>query len=132
MYTLGDVIDPFFFLAFGAVVAAGFFFIIVLIEALVLRGLKWEPFRLSFLDSLVINLTSTAFGVLLFAFSAWTLNQGAAALLLLSGVLSVLIEGGVLTLLKRHPLRQTWTAAVAINAASYAFLFVLVVGVLRL
>jgi hypothetical protein len=29
--------------------------------------------------------------------------------------------------LKRHPLRQTWTAAVAINVASYASLFVLVV-----
>jgi len=133
MYILGDVAGPWIFPALGlaAVAAVGFFFIIVLIEALVLRGLKWGSFRLSFIDSLVVNLTSTAFGVLLFAFSAWMLNQGAASLLLLSGVLSVLIEGGVLTLLKRHPLRQTWTAAVAINAASYAFLFVLV-GVLRL
>jgi hypothetical protein len=37
----------------------------------------------------------------------------------------VLIEGVILTLVKRHPLRQTWIAAVAINVVSFAFIYVL-------
>jgi hypothetical protein len=134
MYTLADVGAGWFFLtlALGAVAAAGLFLSIALVEALVLRGLKWGSFRLSFVDSVVINLTSATIGVVLFAFSAQALNLGAAPLLLLFGALTVLIEGGMLTLLKRHPLRTTWTAAIAINAVSYALLFVLVAGVMRL
>jgi hypothetical protein len=133
MYTLADAAG-WYFLAplFGAVAAVGFLFIIVLIEALVLRGLKWGSLKLSFVDSAVINLTSATAGVLLFAFSARLVNQGTAFLLLVFGALTVLIEGGMLTLLQRHPLRQTWTAAIAINAVSYAFLFVVLVGVLRM
>jgi uncharacterized membrane protein len=42
----------------------------------------------------------------------------------------VLIEGALLTLKKpRHPLRQAWIAAVAINVVSYAFLSFVLVGV---
>jgi hypothetical protein len=112
--------------------AVGFLCIIVLLEALVLRGLKWGSLTLSFVDSAVINLTSATAGVLLFAFRARFVNQGAAFLLLVFGALTVLIEGGTLTLLQRHPVLQTWTAAIAINVVSYAFLFVVVVGVLRM
>ena len=39
----------------------------------------------------------------------------------------MLIEGAVLTVLKRHPLRQTWIAAVAVNTVSYTFQLVLAV-----
>ena len=133
MYTLADAAG-WYFLAplFGAVAAVGFLFIIVILEALVLRGLKWGSLKLSFVDSAVINLTSGFVGALLFAFSAPLVNQGTAFLLLVFGALTVLIEGGMLTLLQRHPARQTWTAAIAINVVSYAFLFVVVVGVLRL
>jgi hypothetical protein len=55
------------------------------------------------------------------------LSLGVTPLFLIFWAVTVLIEGGMLTALKRHPLRQTWTAAVAINVASYAFLFVLAV-----
>jgi hypothetical protein len=134
MYTIADVISPWFVLSLGAVAAAGLFFIIVLIEALVLYGLKWGSFRLSLVDSFMINLTSATIGVVLFVFaiSIWSFNLGAAPFFLLFGAVTVLIEGGMLTLLKRHPLRKTWTAAIVINVVSYALLFVLVAGVMRL
>ncbi len=90
MYTLADVGAGWFFLtlALGTVAAAGLFLSIALVEALVLRGLKWGSFRLSFVDSVVINLTSATIGVVLFAFSAQALNLGAAPLLLLFGALT--------------------------------------------
>jgi hypothetical protein len=134
MYTIADVISPWFVLSLGVVAAAGLFFIIVLIEALVLHGLKWGSFRLSLVDSFIINLISAAIGVVLFIFaiSTWSFNLGAAPFFLLFGAVTVLIEGGILTLLKRHPLRTTWTAAIVINVVSYALLFVLVAGVMRL
>jgi hypothetical protein len=134
MYTLADGVNPFLVLYFGAIAAAALFFIVVLIEALVLRGLKWGSFRLSLIDSFVVNLTSATIGVgLLWLFAiAGALNLGVALLFLVLWALTVLIEGAMLTALRRHPLRQTWTAAVAINVASYAFLFVLVAVFLRL
>ena len=111
----------------------GLLLIIVLIEALVLRGLKWGSFRLSLIDSFVINLTSATIGGLLFVLFAvaGSLNLGMVSLFLIFGGLTVLIEGAMLTVLKHHPLRQTWIAAVAVNVVSYAFVFVLAV-VLRL
>ncbi len=129
MYTLADVVGPWFALSLGAVIAVGLLFIIVLIEALVLRGLKWGSFRLSLIDSFVINLTSATVGGLLFVLFAvvGALNLGVAPLFLIFGALTVLIEGAMLTVLKRHPLRQTWTAAVAVNVVSYALLLVLAV-----
>ena len=131
MYTLADSAAGWFGPALVGVIGfAGLVFVIVLIEALALRGLKWGSFRLSFVDSLMINVTSAAIGVVLFALFAPALNLGVAPLLLLLGALTVLIEGGMLTRLKRHPLRQTWIAAVVINAASYAFLFAFVLYVL--
>jgi hypothetical protein len=47
---------------------------------------------------------------------------------LILGAFTVLIEGALLTIKKpRHPLRQAWIAAVAINVVSYAFLSVVLV-----
>jgi hypothetical protein len=131
MCTIADVAAP-WWISLGLFIAIGLLLIIAFIEALVLRGLKWGSLRVSFIDSLVINLLSAMVGVLLFAFSGTALNQGWAPLLLILGTLTVLIEGVILTLMKRHPLRQTWIAAVAINVVSYAFLYVLLVGVVRL
>ncbi len=133
MFTLADVVSLWFVLSVGVFVAVGLLLIIVLIEALVLRGLKWGSFRLSLIDSFVINLTSATIGGLLFVLFAvaGSLNLGMVSLFLIFGGLTVLIEGAMLTVLKHHPLRQTWIAAVAVNVASYAFVFVLAV-VLRL
>jgi hypothetical protein len=109
----------------GPLLTIVLFLIIILMETLVLRGLKWGSPWASFTDSVIVNIVSALAGVFLFAFSGTALNLGLAPLLLILGTLTVLIEGGILTLMKRHPLRQTWIAAVAINVVSFAFIYVL-------
>lgn len=118
-----DVAGPEIIVAFGAgmfLVAAPF---IGLAEAVVLRLLKWNTFWRSLLDSLLMNLASTLLGVCILTFGLFTDSVWFG--LLVSGALSVLIEGGVLTLLKRHPMRQTWLAALLVNLVSYLGLAVL-------
>jgi hypothetical protein len=120
---LWDVAGPEILVVFGVgtfLVAAPF---IALAEAVVLRLLKWNTFWRSLLDSLLMNLASTLFGVCILTFGLFTNSVWIG--LLVSGVLSVLIEGGVLTLLKRHPARQTWLASLVANLVSYAGLAVL-------
>ncbi|MGZ5521025.1 MAG: hypothetical protein ACXWET_04570 [Halobacteriota archaeon] len=109
----------------GPLLTIVLFLIIILMETLVLRGLKWGSQWASFTDSVIVNIVSALAGVFLFAFSGTALNLGLAPLLLILGTLTVLIEGVILTLMKRHPLRQTWIAAVAINVVSFAFIYVL-------
>jgi uncharacterized membrane protein YjjP (DUF1212 family) len=109
----------------GPLLTIVLFLIIILMETLVLRGLKWGSQWASFTDSVIVNTVSALAGVFLFAFSGTALNLGLAPLLLILGTLTVLIEGVILTLMKRHPLRQTWIAAVAINVVSFAFIYVL-------
>jgi hypothetical protein len=84
-------------------------------ETLVLRGLKWGSQWASFSDSVIVNIVSAPASVFLFAYSGTALNLGLAPPLLIFGTLNVLIEGVILTLVKRHPPRQTWIAAVAIK-----------------
>jgi VIT1/CCC1 family predicted Fe2+/Mn2+ transporter len=134
MYTIADTGGAYFSWVYGLTAVIFVSVSIILIEMLVLRGLKWGSLRASFVDSVVINLISAIVGVFfaVLAFSLTSLNLGFAPLLLILGAFTVLIEGAILTLMKRHPLRQTWIAAVVINVVSYAFLYVVLVGVFRL
>ncbi len=114
----------FFMLVAGLVLFA----LIVLIEAVVLWRFRWNAFLRSLGDSALMNLASTVVGILI----SLVLGQRIAAWwgLLLSFLLSVLIEFGVLCLRKSAwgPERKLLVAAVA-NAASYVLLvLVLVVG----
>jgi uncharacterized membrane protein YjjP (DUF1212 family) len=109
----------------GPLLTIVLFVIIILMETLVLRGLKWGSQWASFTDSVIVNIVSALAGVFLLAFSGTALKLGLEPLLLILGTLTVLIEGVILTLMKRHPLRQTWIAAVAINVVSFAFIYVL-------
>jgi hypothetical protein len=119
MYTVADSADPFLVLYLGLFLTIVLLLIIAFIEALVLRGLKWGSLRTSFVDSVVINAISAMVGVLLLVFSGTSLNLEWAPLPLILGALTMLIEGVVLAFMKRHPLRQTWIAAVLINVVSY-------------
>jgi hypothetical protein len=121
--------------AFGVVAGVVLVFIIALVEAVVLRLLRWAGFWRSLLDSFVMNLVSTLVGLVLNAFAAdfyqscgYSPDRGGRfcdwlvsprSLLALAWLLSVLVEGGVLLLLRRHSARQTWLAALAANIASY-------------
>lgn len=115
---------------------------ILLIEGLALWALKWGTFGRALLDALIANLASTLFGLVFFTlfYTAsfqcqrvptadgqhtiqqcdWTISP--ALWFVAMAALSIAIEGGVLLLLKRHPARQTWIAAVVANVASYVLL----------
>jgi hypothetical protein len=114
-----------FFDYLGPLLTIVLFLIIILMETLVLRSLKWGSQWASFTDSVIVNIVSALAGAFLFAFSGTALKLELKPLLLILGTLTVLIEGVILTLMKRHPLRQTWIAAVAINVVSFAFIYVL-------
>jgi hypothetical protein len=136
-------------LALGVVV----FIPILIIEALALWGLKWGSFGRALLDALIANVASAIFGLVFFTLFFTTSFQcqriptddgqhsvqscdwaiSPVLWFIAMVVLSILIEGGVLALLKRHPPRRTWRSAVAANLASYALLGLLaLVGALAL
>jgi hypothetical protein len=138
MFVVGDVAaGPAIFL-FGVVAGVILVFVIALVEAAVLRLLSWASFWRSLLDSFVMNLVSALAGLVLNVFAAdyyqscgYSPDRGGRfcewlvspwALLALAWLLSVLVEGGVLLLLRRRAARQTWLAALVANIASYALI----------
>ena len=114
--------------------------LIVLVEAIALRLMKWGNLWRSLLDAFLMNLASTLAGACAFAAGMLSLDPATVWLGLLTGlVLSVAIEGGVLLLLKRQPAHhpplalrlraaqgQVWLAALVANLVSYAGLAVVV------
>ena len=123
----------------GAVVVL----VIALLETIVLVLLGWAGFGRSLIDSLLMNVASTLVGLVLAALApglyescgygpagsgSWCAGLVSPwSLLVLSAALTVLVEGGVLLLLRRHPPRETWRAALACNAVSYMCIALLMV-----
>lgn len=103
--------------SFGALIVLTL--IISIIEAVVMLLLKWGKFGRSLWASLLMNVTSTIFGGVLIALG---LFGGSYIWLAVAFVLSVLIEGGVLMLMKRDAARQNWIASLIANVASYLFI----------
>jgi hypothetical protein len=142
MLIIGDVaVGPtilFGGLALGLVV----FIPILIVETLALWGLKWGSFGRALIDALIANGASAIFGLVFFTLffntsfqcrriptadgqhSVQSCDWTTSPILwfIAMAVLSILIEGGVLALLKRHPPRKTWTSAVAANVTSYVLL----------
>lgn len=127
---LADVAGPGLFLALGiGLIAAGLIFLFVIfLESLILWLLKWGSFWRSLLDALLVNIVSSLFGFLVIGLLQRWLFLGT----LFAGLLSILIEGGVLALLRRHPARKTWQAAAAINTASYGLLLLVILALMLL
>ncbi len=90
--------------------------IISVLESLVMLLLKWDKFGRSLWASLLMNVTSTIFGGVLIALG---LFGGSYIWLAVAFVLSVLIEGGVLMLMKRGAACQNWIASLVANLVSY-------------
>jgi hypothetical protein len=101
----------------GALIGLTLF--ISMIESLVLYFLKWDKFGRCLLASFLMNVTSTIFGGVLIALGV---IGGSYIWLAAAYILSVLIEGGILILMKRGAVRQNWTASVVVNLASYLFI----------
>ena len=117
-----DVAGPGILLAaaafsFGALIVLTL--IISIVETVVMLLLKWGKFGRSLWASLLMNVTSTIFGGVLIALG---LFGGSYVWLAVAFVLSVLIEGGVLMLMKRGAARQNWIASLIANVVSYLFI----------
>jgi hypothetical protein len=108
-----DVATP--YLAFGIVLAV-LTLVIGFVEALVLHAKQWGSFGRSLGAALLMNAVSTLFGFLLIAYISWAKPY---IWLPVSFGLSVLIEAGILLLLKRQARRQNWDASLKANLASY-------------
>ncbi len=98
--------------------------IISVVESIVMFLLKWDRFGRCLWASLLINVTSTIFGGVLIALG---LFGGSFIWLAAAFVLSVLIEGGVLMLMKRGAVRQNWIASLVANLVSYLFILLPIV-----
>lgn len=93
--------------------------IISVVESLVMLLLKWDKFGRSLWASLLMNVTSTIFGGVLIALG---LLGGSYIWLAAAFVLSVLVEGCVLMLIKRGAARQNWIVSLIANLVSYLFI----------
>lgn len=144
MLALADVVAGQAFFMLGAAAGIAGFCALALLEAAVLRLLGWDGFRRSLLDALAMNLASTLLGILLNVFAVdlyeacgydpsargrWCAPLVSPwSLLVLAAVLTVLVEAGVLFLMRRRPARETWRASLACNAVSYMLVALLMVS----
>jgi hypothetical protein len=122
------------FLFMSILYTAMLFVGVTVIETIALWVLKWAPLWRSFLDSVLINLVSSAAGlglalslpsvVLMSGYAAFATAPSLWALLL---VTTVAIEIGMLRLLHKRALRKIASVAVMINLASYLTLVGLLV-----
>ena len=106
---------------YGPLGLVAFLAILLLLETLVLVLIKWAGFGRALLAALVMNLVSTIIGVILdFALWDWQIWW----VILIAFAVSVMVEGGVLMLMKRTAPRQNFIAAVAANLASYLIMII--------
>ena len=116
-----DVISPQMMLVTcGLGIAALFLLtlVIALVEGVVLTLLKWNPFLRALLIAALMNILSSLAGAVLLVF----LQDTPIIWLVIGFLLSVVIEGGVMT---RFPPRlgwRTWLFAFIANLASYLLL----------
>ncbi len=118
-----DVGVPWVLIAAAAIFSIGALIVLTLIisvvESLAMLLLKWDKFGRSLWASLLMNVTSTIFGGVLIALG---LFGGSYIWLAVAFTLSVLIEGGVLILMKRGAARQNWIVSLIANLVSYLFI----------
>jgi hypothetical protein len=107
----------------GLFIAAGIVLVVITViisavESLVLLACKWDRFGRCLLAAFVMNGISTLFGYGLIALAGWA---SAYIWLPISFVLSVLVEGGVLMVMKRGARRENWKTSLTANLVSYLF-----------
>jgi hypothetical protein len=97
-----------------------FILIITLIEAGVMGLLKWDKFKRSVTVSWWMNAASTIFGMGSVLMSVMGLDKFSIWwVIAIAFLVSVLIEGGILMLVKRNTPRLNWTVSLIANVTSY-------------
>jgi hypothetical protein len=105
----------------GGLVAGGTVLVILtviisLVESYVLVSAKWNRYGRCLTAALLMNAVTALVGAALIVRQG---PFGLAIALPVSFVLSVIIEAGILMLLKRGAVRQNWVVSLKANAASY-------------
>jgi hypothetical protein len=121
-----DVAGPALVFAFGVIFGGILAALILLVETVLLWRLRWATFWRGLLGAFLANVASAILGFLWF--SVYLVRQEPPGLLFYIGafLLSILVEAGILMLLKRNAPRENWRAALIINIASYALIAVAV------
>ncbi len=123
--SLGGILMVLLMYGLGALVV---FALVILLEAVVLWLMEWDTFLRSLLDSFLANLATTLLGVFFtpMTSSSGTIDESSFILkfLLLWG-LSVLLEGGLIHIIRRKSLVRTFGASCIMNIGSYILLFIL-------
>ena len=91
--------------------------------------LKWDKFGYSLQISLLMNVTSTIFGIGSVLVGTMEFNNGFLtwSAVAIAFLLSVLIEGGILMLMKLDAARLNWIVSLTANVASYLLIILLAV-----
>ena len=106
------------FIAWG-IVLAFLTSIISVVESLVLRSQEWDKYGRCLWAAFMMNVASTVLGSVLVILTGWARPY---IWLPVSFVLSVLVEGGVLMLMKREAARENWKVSLKANLVSYLFI----------
>jgi hypothetical protein len=110
--------SPYLLLIFGFLALLVVDILIALVEGVILTLLSWSLFKASMTTSVIMNLASGLInGILLIL-----LQRTPLIWLPLSFILSVIIEGFVMTYFKRDTLRQNILFVLLANLASYIIL----------
>jgi hypothetical protein len=103
--------------------------VIILLEALILRRLNWATLGRCILDSFVMNIASAFIGLSL----AWILPIDLTRaretgmlfpIFFISFALSVFSEAGVISLLRKRPVREIIRSFAVVNLVSYILLII--------
>ncbi len=142
---LADVIGgPVLFL-YGGLAALVLLAAVVIIETPALVLMRWQSFPASLRDVLIVNLVSMAAGFMMVAVLDYLgpipvvvgVLSSLYGVLVISWLLSIVVEGWVLMLLRRESARRSFMASLVMNTASYmvlalmSALFYLLVGYWR-
>lgn len=93
----------------------------ILVEAIVLWVLRWSKFARALVASLLANVATIVLGVVL---AVVGLAIDSFGMLFFAFVLSILVEAGVLILLKPNAIGEAWRFSAIINTVSYVLIFV--------
>ncbi|MCJ7657925.1 MAG: hypothetical protein MUO67_02125 [Anaerolineales bacterium] len=91
---------------------------ILLTESLILWGFDWGSYPISLFHAFLMNLAS----VIVVFFVLFFLPDVGIFYIFIAAVLSIAIEGLVLTLLRRQEIRKAWLVAIVVNLVSTAII----------
>jgi hypothetical protein len=109
---------PYLLLGFGCLALLVVNLLIALVEGVLLTLLAWNPFRQSMTVSMIMNILSGLVNAILLVL----LQRTPLIWIPISFVLSLIIEGFIMTHFKRDILRKNFLFALLVNLASYILL----------